>query len=291
MQADFERRCAAHDGGILVMYTHPCRLVTEQFWDSVNFARGADPPREQWRPAPLRPPEKIEALKRDFDAFLGWVVRQPGVELTTYSALHAAHRQPPAPWVGRDELLRLARAAGEAPAPVRSESQWLSPAELFGLVARALAASADTGRLPEAVAVRRLLGPTEPTPEPTVLPAEVPLADFLAAARAADLHATRTGAMPARLNVGPGIGPNLFLQTARSLLDALETGAAPRLVRLRLSSSTGTAIGEETALAQRPAVRQMRFRDGWSIFPADFEGRNVIEMARRQTWTGKPAAG
>ena len=47
--------------------------------------------------------------------------------------------------------------------------------------------------------------------------------------------------------------------------------------------------GEETALAQRPAFRELRFRNGWTIFPPDFEGRNVIEMARLQSWTGKPA--
>src|SRR5439155_16890766 len=166
MKADFERRAAAHDGGVLVMYTHPCRIVTTQFWDGVNFARGANPPSEQRRPAPLLTPEKIEALKRDFDAFLGWVVTQPGVALTTYSALHAAHRQPPAPWISRDELLRLAQAVGDPPAPVLAAGEWLSPAEVFGLIVRALAAYTETGRLPEAVAVRRLLGPTHAVPAP-----------------------------------------------------------------------------------------------------------------------------
>lgn len=296
MKADFERRCAAYEGGVLVMYTHPCRLVTTQFWDGVNFARGANPPREQWRPAPLRTPEKIEALKHDFDAFLGWAVSQPGIELTTYSTLSAAHRLPPAPWINRDELLRLARDIGDPPAPVRTEAEWLSPAELFGLIARALAAYAETGRLPEAVAVRRLLGPTEAIPTPPTEPLEVPLPMLLAAAREADAHATATGAMPARMNLGTEVGPNAFLQPARAALE--QTGKAhaaqtqppspadrPSPV-FRLRSS----VSEATALAQQPAFRNMRFRNGWSIFPPDFKGRNVIELARLQTWTGKPAA-
>jgi hypothetical protein len=291
MQADFERRRAAHEGGVLVMYTHPCRLVTDQFWDGVNFSRGANPPREQWRPAPLRPPEQIEGLKRDFDAFLAWVVKQPGVELTTYSALHAAHRQPPAPWIGRDELLRLAREVGDPPAPERAEGEWLSPAEVFGLVARALAAYAETGRLPEAVAVRRLLGPTLPIPSPPAEPAAVSREALLAAARQADRHATATGAMPARLDVGAEVGPNLFLQVARALLSGLADGAAPAalpLGRWLPAAQLPAPVGEETALAHRPAFQQMRFRDGWTIFPQGFEGRNVIETARWQTWTGKP---
>jgi hypothetical protein len=290
MQADFERRCAAHEGGVLVMYTHPCRLVTRQFWDGVNFARGADPLRDRWQPAPLRAPEQIEALKRDFDAFLGWVVRQPGVALTTYSELHEAHRLPPAPWVGCDELLRLVGAMGDPPAPVKWEGEWLSPAELFGLAARALAVYADTGRLPEAVAVRRLLGPTEPLPPPPSGSVEVPLAALLAAAREADAFATRTRTMPARLDVGVEVGPNVFLQAARSVLAEIAAGSAPATVSVgQPSSSASVAVGEETKLAQQRDFREMRFRDGWTIFPPEFEGRNVLEMARLQTWTGKPA--
>jgi hypothetical protein len=297
MKADFERRLAAHDGGVLVMYTHPCRLVTTQFWDGVNFSHGTNPPREQWRPAPLRTPEKIVALKRDFDAFIGWAVSQPDVELTTYSALHAAHRLPPAPWITRAELLRLAREVGDPPASVRTDGEWLSPAEVFGLVARTLAAYAETGSLPEVVAVRRLLGPTEPVPGLPEGRIEVPLSALLSAARDADAHATATGAVPARLKLGVEVGPNVFLQAARAALEKLAHAAAGRLPAqpARPSASEPPVFrlpsavwNEETALAQRPAFRDMRFRGGWVIFPAEFEGRNVIEMARLQTWTGKP---
>ena len=42
MQADFRALCEAHDGGYLVMYTHPCRLFTTQFTDT--FRHGANPP-------------------------------------------------------------------------------------------------------------------------------------------------------------------------------------------------------------------------------------------------------
>jgi hypothetical protein len=293
MKADFERRCAAHDGGVLVMYTHPCRLVTAQFWDGVNFPRGADAPRDQWRPAPLRNAEKIAALKRDFDAFIGWAVSQPGVELTTYSALTSAHRLPPAPWITRDELLRLVREVGDPPSPIRIETEWLSPAEVFGAVVRALAVYTETGALLEAVAIRRLLGPTEPVPGLPAGPLELPLPALLKAARDADHQATATGAMPARLNVGRDIGPNLFLQAARAAIDRLSAGAPPTTIPLARPVSPApepVPVGEETALAQRPVFRNMRFRNGWVIFSPDFEGRNVIEMTRLQTWTGKPAS-
>ena len=93
---------------------------------------------------------------------------------------------------------------------------------------------------------------------------------------------------PARLDLGSEIGPDAFLQAARSVLYTLAAGAAPRTVRIE-PASPAAAAGEETALAQRPAFRNLRFRNNWVIFPAEFEGRNVLQQVRQQTWTGKPA--
>ncbi len=130
-------------------------------------------------------------------------------------------------------------------------------------------------------------------PGPPAGPLEVPLPALLRAARDGDARATATGAMPARLNLGRDIGPNLFLQAARAALTALSAGTPPAMVPLARPVSPApepVPVGEETALAQRPAFRNMRFRNGWVIFPPDFEGQNVIELTRLQTWTGKPAA-
>src|SRR5260370_26213064 len=102
MKVDFLGLCEAHEGGYLVMYTHPCRLFTAQFTDT--FRHGRNPPREEWQPAPLRPAAEIAALKGDFDALLGWIVRQPNVELTTYRALFESLKQPAAPWLPVDQV-------------------------------------------------------------------------------------------------------------------------------------------------------------------------------------------
>lgn len=41
-------------GGVASVVYHPCEFVHRRFWDAVNFANGANPPREAWK----RPPEK-----------------------------------------------------------------------------------------------------------------------------------------------------------------------------------------------------------------------------------------
>src|SRR6185369_3575238 len=51
----------ADGGGIVSIYYHPCEFVHKQFWDGVNFARGANPPREEWKLPPSKTPEETRA--------------------------------------------------------------------------------------------------------------------------------------------------------------------------------------------------------------------------------------
>src|SRR5207244_1969866 len=83
MKADFERRCSQFNGRTMVMYTHPCRLMTAEFWDAANFRAGQNMPRDHWKPAKLLPESEVADLQRDFDAFLGWVVKRGDVRITT----------------------------------------------------------------------------------------------------------------------------------------------------------------------------------------------------------------
>jgi hypothetical protein len=279
MKADFRALCEKHDGGYLVVYTHPCRLFTTQFTDT--FRHGRNPPREGWGAAPLRQPAEIAALQRDFDAFLGWVVRQPQVELTTYRALYASFKPPAGAWLSPEAVLSLC----DAPQWLdhrQANGLCLSPAEQFGVIARAAAAVGETGRMPEAVPVRRLLGPPEPPASTDA--ARVSWSEFAAAARRADQLATETGMVPARIPLGGGeMGPNAFLQSAiRGLFDWQRAGQAPANVEIR-------PVSEEPAILAREDLARQRFQDTWSIFPPEFEGRNVLAMIRRQAWTAKPA--
>jgi hypothetical protein len=297
MKEGFQQRLEQFDGGTLVMYTHPCRLVTEEFWDGVNFSRGQNMPRDHWRPAPLREPEEIAELQRDFEAFVKWVTARRDVKLSTYRRLYDDYRPPAGVWIPRTELIWLAAQVGDPPQPVAATREWLSPAEIFALAAGALVQFADRGRLPEAVALRRPLGPVEPQP-PAPPAGMVPVPALLAAARVADRHVTETGTLPARLSLGGvEVGPNGFLQAARAFLQA--TSGAPAPARPGSSApSAGPAAPaevplraavERTALAARQDFVDLHFRGTWSIFPPDFEAPRLIELARWQAWTGKPA--
>src|SRR5438105_3686241 len=74
-------------GGLISIFYHPCEWVHREFWDSVNFRRGANPPREDWKPPPQRPPEETEAAFERFAQYIDHIKSTPGVRFVTASEL------------------------------------------------------------------------------------------------------------------------------------------------------------------------------------------------------------
>ena len=82
-----ERLRTEDGGGLISIFYHPCEWVHREFWDGVNFRRGANPPREQWKPPPQRPPEETEAAFKRFAQYIDHVKSTPGVRFVTASEL------------------------------------------------------------------------------------------------------------------------------------------------------------------------------------------------------------
>ncbi|MBW3622714.1 MAG: hypothetical protein KY468_04815 [Armatimonadetes bacterium] len=287
MKRDFEERLSRHDGGYLIMYTHPCRLVTADFWDGVNFNGGANHPRDRWRPAPLRPPEQVTAMARDFDVFLGWVAAHPEVELTTYRQLYAEYKEPPARGVDGAEVLGLLNVvfggdpAAYTDAVVTGDASY-SPAETLGLCAALYTRKKGDGLPP--VPLRRLLGPSEAPPE-LAEPIAVQTDALKDALRAADRFMSETGRIPASVSLGDReIGPGTLLRALNRLLkEEMETGGrSPERVTLQPGP-------ELPVFAQNRRVAGMKFQGNWVVYPPEFTGENVIRQAQLQTWSAKPA--
>ncbi|MCS7185870.1 MAG: hypothetical protein N3B10_07540 [Armatimonadetes bacterium] len=282
MQDDFLKLCSEHDDGYIIMFTHPSRLVTADFWDAVNFREGKNPPREQWKPAPLRPQSEIASLQQDFDRFLSWVVKQHQVELTTYRQLFAEYKQPAPRWISIGEVFELAKKVSEFTyQPINGD--FLSPAEQFSVFVRVAAVLAKEVRTPEAVPVRQLFGP--PTMPPTEIQrGEASLKDFLSAVFSADEICTKTGCVPDRIVIGrQSVGPNAFMQAISLLLRHWQTSRSlPASIPL-------SEVPELPKVANEPQFRNYRFKGTWVIFPPEFEGLKTLEHIRLQTWTVKPA--
>jgi hypothetical protein len=279
------------------MYTHPSRTVTAAF--PSNFTAGKNPPREQWRPAPLRPQSETAALVRDFDAFLAWIgeLRAAGrVALTTYRELFARYRQPASATTQRQHVIELARALAVDGSSIEARQiggTWLSPAEQFGVVCWALAHAAVWGQVPRDVPVRRLLGPIDDEPSAVPGKARVPRTvasrDVQTLAASAEARCAANGAVPRSLALGANGTAMLAIGAGRALR-LLARG----LVALTAHGGAGASLrvpdgGDDAALASRDDVARLHFKETWSIFPPDFEGRRLLEQTRWQTWSAKPA--
>ena len=48
-------------------------------------------------------------------------------------------------------------------------------------------------------------------------------------------------------------------------------------------------LDELPAGASHPGLDKLQFKKRWSIFPEDFEGAELVKLARLQSWTFKPA--
>ena len=70
----------------LNIYYHPCEFSCTEFYDGVNFAKGNNPPRENWKPAALRTPGQMQGLIANLSEFVDFLLGR-GVKLIGPSAL------------------------------------------------------------------------------------------------------------------------------------------------------------------------------------------------------------
>ncbi len=96
------------------------------------------------------------------------------------------------------------------------------------------------------------------------------------AVREVDGYCVEHGSLPASIRVGGSeVGPNSFMRACIDLL----SGGKPVIRR----------VPEMPALAERPDIAVKSMRGTWVVFPPEFEGRRVLELARLHTWAAKPA--
>ena len=74
---------AARGGGTISIYYHPTEFVTTEFWDAVNFAKGADRERADWRRPRRRTDADSERCYRILHDYVAHMKNVPGVRFAT----------------------------------------------------------------------------------------------------------------------------------------------------------------------------------------------------------------
>ena len=277
----FYEQMASNGGGLISLYFHPCEFIHSQFWD-MNFARGANPPREQWQIFPLRPPDSRERAFHYFEQLILYMKSFPQVRFIT--GPQATRLYADGARGHRFSASEIAEIASQVEPEVNFQDRrtyTLSPAEICTLMAERMAAQpgrlgTDSGfTLPFTV-----YGPSLPSPQ-LAEPVEVPWSQFERSVQ--DLHRfiQRNRQIPSAVWLGSKpVPPEAFLVAMAKIAGRNKKAEAPPE---RVTIAPARLATEKYVAADSPALWS------WPIFPQGFHSEHLVELARLQAWTLKPA--
>ena len=273
----FYEHMSSNGGGLISLYFHPCEFIHSQFWD-LNFARGANPPREQWQIFPVRPTDSQERAFRYLQDLVRFMKSFPGVQFITgprATRLYADGAR------GRSfsasEIAEIARNVREEVDFQDRGAYTLSPAEIMTVIAGRLAS--PSGAQTSVPLSFTVYGPSLASP---ALAESVEVSGPQFEHSVLDVHAflQRNHQVPNAVWLGSkAVPPEAFLVAMAKVLGNKGSGAAPEKITIapaRLAAETYVARDSEQVWS-------------WPIFPEGFHSEHLMELARLQAWTLKPA--
>jgi hypothetical protein len=275
------KKLLAEGGGIVSIYYHPCEFVHKEFWDGVNFKYGANPPREQWQSPPMKSPRESQLAFEIFENYVRFMKRFPDVKFITATEAAKLYRDRAR---GRafspSDLRAVAAAVNEDVTFQRRGDHALAASEVFALL-NDYVAEKTAGRGPQTVVLRGTpYGPSSPVAA-LAGPVATDWSQFTrTAADVADFVRTHQR-IPSAVWLGSqSVPPEAYLNAvARVARDLLDGTAPPQTVEIRPAR---LAAADHVA-PDGPDLW------GWVIFPRGFRAPALMELAKRQAWTLKPA--
>jgi hypothetical protein len=276
--AQARKKLLAEGGGIVSIFYHPCEFVHKKFWDGVNFSRGENPPPEQWKQPPAKSPEETRSAYRVFEDYIRFIKRFPDVRFITASEAARLYRDRAREHhFTTEELKAIAGSVGDEVTFQNYKGYSLSASEVFSLL-NGYAAETPAERLSLA---KSPLGPTGRVPalSETIT---TDSSQFRRTCRDVSQYLDKHGRIPSVVWMGSrAVPPESYLSA---------------LARLTLLRIEGKAWPERIDInpAKLAAARYVSEDDpkklwGWVIFPPGFRAPALMELAKKQAWTLKPA--
>src|SRR6267143_1571258 len=160
-----ERLRTKDGGGLISIFYHPCEWVHQQFWDGVNFARGANPPKEEWKPPPQRTAQETDAAFERFGRYIDHIRTIPGVRFITAEDLPELYPDRTRDGITEAELGELAHRIIESTTngltfQIVGEKSF-SVADQFELLTKAVATMIRNDKQKRKLATSAILGPDQ----------------------------------------------------------------------------------------------------------------------------------
>jgi hypothetical protein len=254
---DAAARLRSTGGGVISIYYHPTEFVNTEFWDAVNFAHGANPPREQWKPPHARTKEEAE---RCYGVLRRYVQHMKSIEGVRF--------------VAADDLPKLYRSPVAAPPDRKRIAGHLSRSIEFLAAGGETYSPADMLLALLDVPPQVVDGPTAPGVT-TVSAASIERRAFERAAEDAAGFIKRNHRLPNEVFIGA---------ETLSLADFAATLAAS----VQAQSDTIPLVRGRIAF-ERYFSTDAKKSFNWVIHPPDFAAPELLELGRLQGWTLKPA--
>jgi hypothetical protein len=268
-------------GGVVSIFYHPCEFVHKEFWDGVNFRKGANPPREEWKLPPAKTPEESRISYQIFTDYIRFLKRFEDVRfITAADAANLYRDRARGRRFTQADLKAIAAAVGEDVSFQTHKDFTLSASEVFALLNDYVAARI-AGRNPEHLELAGTpLGPTGQEP----LLMEAPTTDASQFGRTSLDVADglrKEGRVPTAVWLGSTpVPPEAYLRAlARVAADLLEGKEMPGKIEVKPARLAAAAHVAE----DNPRLW------GWVIFPPGFRAPALMKLARQQAWTLKPA--
>lgn len=286
--SEIAERLRAAGGGVISIFYHPCEWVHREFWDGVNFSRGANPPREQWKMPRQRTAAETEGAFKRFGEYVDHISRIPGMRWITATDLPPLYpdrvRTEGATEADLDDIARQIAdgAAGQDYRLVGSRAY--SVADQFELMTIAVNERIDGKTVAFPLKAGGLIGPDAPAPKGSAL-TKLDWLAFRDSVRGVREFIQAERRVPARVFIGvDAVPPADFLVALADAWRYYRQHGKPPV-------QDGVTLGRQVPLLPERHVAEDTpdLFGGWVIHKAGFRAPKLMALARLQAWTLKPA--
>ncbi len=246
----------AQGGGSISIYYHPTEFVTTEFWDGANFAKGASPERADWVRPKARTKEDSERTFQVLSGFVAHIRKQPDFRFVT--AL---------------ELPRIYQAQTGASVSRETAGHHLAERITFLETPESVLSAAELLQILLGLKPREVDGPTMRRTS-TFVDRVIPRAVFDRSKKGVASFISKERRLPAESWIG--------------------------VKYLSIADFAATLAGDDGKQAAVPVRRgnlevekyistEPRKSFDWAIHPEGFSAPGLLELARMQAWTLKPA--
>ncbi len=281
-------------GGLISIFYHPCEWVHQQFWDGVNFSRGANPPREQWTAPPQRTAAETDGAFQRFAEYIDHIRGIPGVSFVTAQDLPGLYPDLTRQEVTGPELKELAeRIVSSGTNGLNFQvvgSKAFSVADQFELLTAALEPHIRANKRRVQISTSAILGPDQACANGQLEHLSWP--QFREAVLDTQEFIQTQKRIPSRVFIGAdAVAPADFLFALAWAYDQQRQNGIESLVTSTATRTGGIPLRKSLSVLPVKFVAQdtPNLFGGWIIHKEGFRAPKILEIARLQAWTLKPA--